>query len=184
MQQIVFFGDSLTAGYRLANPDTQSLPALIQQKIKDANLNYHVVNAGISGDTSASGLDRITGLLNQQIDIFVLALGANDILRNISPTATSRNLQSIITLVKEKFPNVKLLLLGMELPVWVPGIRVSEFRKIFRNLATTNKMAFLPFLLEGVAGIKNYNLPDGVHPIASGYEIIANNVWPVLLPLL
>ncbi|RZL46804.1 MAG: arylesterase [Pedobacter sp.] len=184
MKNIVFFGDSLTAGYGLAKANLESIPALIQNKINNEGLVYHFVNAGVSGDTSAGGLDRVAKVLDQQIDVFVLELGANDILRNISPEATFRNLQSIISIVRDKFPKVKLVLLGMELPMWLPGQRAADFRFIFRKLAEINEMTFIPFLLEGVAGVKHLNLPDGLHPLASGYQIIAAKIWPFIKAIL
>lgn len=182
IKRILFFGDSLTAGYGLSN--NQSFPALIQQKIDILHLPYHVINAGISGDTSAGGKNRIVNLLNQPIDIFVLELGINDILRGITVTDTVNNLQFIIDFVRIKQPDVKLVLLGMELPSFLTGHILTEFRMIFRHLAQKNNMSFVPFLLNGVAGNRLLNLPDGVHPNAKGYEIVASNVWQVLKTVL
>lgn len=182
IKQILFFGDSLTAGYGL--PSSQSFPSLIQQKINVNSLPYKVVNAGLSGETSAGGKSRILNLLNQQTDIFVLELGINDILRGITVAETQSNLQFIVDLVKVKHPNVKILLLGMELPSFLTGYILKDFRMIFRLLADKNKMAFVPFLLNGVAGNRLLNLPDGVHPNAKGYEVVAGNVWEVLKKIL
>jgi len=184
MKRIVFFGDSLTAGYGLHKPDEQSFPALIQRELDAAGLDYRAVNAGMSGDTSASGLSRLSYWLSQPVDVFVLALGANDLIRGLAPLGTQRNLQAIIDQVKVRFPSVKFLLLGMQLPLWVPGQRAAEFRQLYRDLAAKNRMPLLPFLLDGVAGIKHLNMHDGVHPLAEGYQIIASGVWPVLKPLL
>jgi len=184
MKRIVFFGDSLTAGYGLHRPDEQSFPALIQRELDAAGLDYLSVNAGVSGDTSASGLSRLTYWLSLPVDVFVLELGANDLLRGLAPAGTKRNLQAIIDMVKGRFPSVKLLLLGMQLPLWVPGQRAAEFRQLYQDLANKNKISLLPFLLDGVAGIKHLNMHDGVHPLAEGYQIIAAGVWPVLRPLL
>ncbi|MCX2481547.1 arylesterase [Pedobacter sp. MC2016-15] len=184
MKRIVFFGDSLTAGYGLQQPDEQSFPALIQRELNNTGLDYLAVNAGLSGDTSASGLSRLSYWLSEPIDVFVLELGANDLLRGLAPAGTQRNLQAIIDQVKSKFPLAKLLLLGMQLPLWVPGQRAAEFRQLYQDLAMTNKIPFLPFLLDGVAGIKHLNMHDGVHPLAEGYQIIAGRVWRILLPLL
>jgi acyl-CoA thioesterase-1 len=180
LKQILFFGDSLTAGYGLTNPNQDALPALIQQKIDGLGLSYRVVNAGLSGDTSRAGLSRIEGLLNLRTDIFVLALGANDMLRGESAGNTRNNLQQIIDQVKGKHPLAQLVLIGMQLPAWIPGDRAEDFRRMFPALAKANDMAFLPFMLEGVAGIKHLNMYDGVHPLAAGYQIIAENVWQVL----
>lgn len=184
MKRIVFFGDSLTAGYGLHKPDEQSFPALIQRELDAEELDYLAVNAGVSGDTSASGLSRLSYWLSQPLDVFVLALGANDLIRGLAPSGTQRNLQSILDQVKTRFPSVKFLLLGMQLPLWVPGQRAAEFRQLYQDLADKNRIPLLPFLLDGVAGIKHLNMHDGVHPLAEGYRIIAGRVWPVLRPLL
>ncbi|MBB6128982.1 arylesterase [Mucilaginibacter lappiensis] len=184
MHHILFFGDSLTAGYGLKNAKTESLPALVQQKIDADKLPYHVINGGLSGDTSAGGLFRLDYWLNRPIHVFVLELGINDIIRGISPQTTYKNLQAIIDQVKQKYPTVKLALMGMEIPAFVPGSFAAEFRTIFRKLADANQMAFVPFYLAGVAGKPHLNLPDMLHPSAEGYRIIADNVWPVLHGLL
>lgn len=184
LQQIIFFGDSLTAGYGLTNPHEEALPALIQQKIDAHHLSYRVINAGVSGDTSSAGLNRIDKLLDLQTDIFVLALGANDMLRGENAYATRMNLQQIINKVKTRHPAVQLVLIGMQLPAWIPGDRAEEFRQMFPALAKANDMAFLPFMLQGVAGVKHLNMYDGVHPLAAGYQIIATHVWQVLKKIL
>lgn len=184
MKNILFFGDSLTAGYGLLNVSLESLPALIQAKIMAGKLPYHVINAGVSGETSAGGLARIDLLLNKPVDVFVLELGANDILRGIPPQTTANNLQAIVNKVKAKYPQVKMALLGMELPQWIPGAFAGTFRAVFKQVAQANHMAFVPFLLDGVAGVAHLNLRDGLHPTAAGYKIIANNVWPVIRSLL
>ncbi|RYE35818.1 MAG: arylesterase [Sphingobacteriaceae bacterium] len=181
-KNILFFGDSLTAGYGLA--ENQAFPSLIQQKIDLHNLPYKVINAGLSGETSAGGKIRIINLLDQPVDVFVLELGINDILRGITAVETISNLQFIIDFVKIKQPNVKLVLLGMELPSFLTGYILAEFRMVFRNLADKNSMLFMPFLLHGVAGNRLLNLADGVHPNAKGYEIIAGNLWPILKNIL
>lgn len=184
MKRIVFFGDSLTAGYGLSRPDEQSFPALIQMKINASGLDYLTVNAGLSGDTSGSGLDRLEYWIQKPIDIFVLALGANDLIRGLAPSTTRANLQQIIYKVREKYPDVKFLLLGMQLPLWVPGQRAAEFRQLYQDIASENHIRLLPFLLDGVAGISHLNMHDGIHPLAEGYQIIAEKVWPFLVPLL
>jgi acyl-CoA thioesterase-1 len=184
LKNILFFGNSLTAGYGLLNVSLESLPALIQSKILAEKLPYHVINAGVSGETSAGGLARIDLLLNKPIDIFVLELGANDILRGIPPQTTAANLQAIVNKVKAKFPQAKLVLLGMELPAWIPGAFAGAFRAVFSQVASKNQMTLVPFLLDGVAGVAHLNLRDGLHPTAAGYQIIAGKVWPVIRPLL
>jgi acyl-CoA thioesterase-1 len=184
MHNILFFGDSLTAGYGLSNVSVESLPALLQEKINAAGLEYKVINAGVSGETSAGGLSRIGLLLQQPIDVFVLELGANAILRGIPPQRTDANLQGIIDIVKQRYPEAKMLLLGMELPAWIPGALVNDFRMIFREVAQRNYMTLVPFMLDGVAGMKHLNLQDGLHPTAEGYRIIAEKIWPVLQRLI
>ncbi|RYE36618.1 MAG: arylesterase [Sphingobacteriaceae bacterium] len=182
VKTVLFFGDSLTAGYGLTQ--NQAIPALIQQKIDSQNLAYKVVNAGLSGETSAGGKARIVSLQYQNIDVFVLELGINDILRGITPAETVSNLQFIIEFVRIKYPAVKLVLLGMELPSFFTGHTLNEFRMVFRHLAEKNELLFMPFLLHGVAGNRLLNMADGVHPNAKGYEIIAGNLWPILKTIL
>jgi acyl-CoA thioesterase-1 len=178
MKTILFFGNSLTAGYGL-DPG-ESFPALLQQQIDSLQLPYKVVNAGNSGETSSGGKNRIDWLLRQPIDVFVLELGANDGLRGIPVKETKQNLQVIIDKVKAKYPEAKLVLLGMEIPPNMGGQYAAEFRVIFRQLATKNDMAFVPFLLEGVGGMRALNQADGIHPTAAGHKILARNVWEVL----
>lgn len=184
MKNILFFGDSLTAGYGLANVSLDSLPALLQAKIMHEKLPYHVINAGVSGETTTGGLARIDLLLDRPIDVFVLELGANDILRGMSPQITGRNLQAIVDKVNSRYPNCRKLLLGMEIPAWIPGPFASAFRTVFRSVADDNQMALVPFLLDGVAGMPHLNLRDGFHPSAEGYRVIAEKIWPVLRELL
>ena len=176
---ILFFGNSLTAGYGLEDAD-QAFPAVIQRKIDSLNLPYKVVNAGLSGETTAGGVNRINWLLKQPIDIFVLELGANDGLRGIPVTETKKNLQSILDTVKARYPEAKRILLGMEVPPNMGGKYVAEFRLIFREIAEKNNLPLVPFMLEGVAGNVNLNLRDGIHPTGEGYKIVAENVWDVL----
>jgi acyl-CoA thioesterase I len=183
LKSILFFGNSLTAGYGLDDP-AEAFPALIQKKIDSLNLPYKVINAGLSGETTAGGTNRIDWLLKQKIDIFVLELGANDGLRGIAPAETSRNLQLIVDKVKAKYPEAKQVLLGMEVPPNMGGTYASEFRVIFRQIAEKNDMVFVPFMLDGVAGNPQLNLRDGIHPTAKGYEIVANNVWSELKDVL
>lgn len=180
MQQILFFGDSLTAGYGLANSSTESFPALIGEKIKAAGLPYEIINAGLSGDTTSGGLGRIDYWLSSKIAVFVLELGINDIRRGVAPGTIALNLQAIINKVKAKYPGAKLVMLGMEIPAFLGGQTAIEFSAMYRKLAEANQMALVPFLLEGVAGKKHLNLWDRVHPSAEGYKVVAELVWPVL----
>ena len=184
MKNILFFGDSLTAGYGLRSAATESFPALICQKINEAKLNYQVINAGLSGDTSAGGLNRLSYWLNSPVEVLVLELGINDVIRRVPPQTTLNNLQAITDTVKGKYPAVKIALMGMQLPAIIPSPNVAAFRGIFHTLAVKNKMTLVPFFLEGVAGNPRFNLPDRLHPNAEGYKIIADKVWPVLKELL
>ncbi len=182
VKTILFFGNSLTAGYGV-EPEN-AFPALIGDKIDSLNLPYKVVNAGLSGETTAGGKNRIQWVLKSPCDIFVLELGANDGLRGIEVKETSQNLQSIIDLVKARNPDVKLVLTGMEVPPNMGRSYSADFHSIFPGLAKKNNMAFVPFLLEGVAGNPELNQGDGIHPTEKGHEILAENVWMVLKPLL
>jgi len=184
MQNILFFGDSLTAGYGLGSAATESFPALLAQKIKAENLPYQVINAGVSGDTTTGGLARLNYWLNQPIAVFVLELGINDILRGVPPHTIAKNLQAIIDQVKVRYPQAKLALLGMEIPEFLAGATAIAFSAIYHKLAESNQMAFVPFLLEGVSGRKHLNLWDRIHPSAAGYQIVAELVWPVLRKIL
>lgn len=175
---ILFFGNSLTAGYGL-EPD-QAFPALIQDRIDSLNLPYKVVNAGVSGETSAGGRSRIDWLLKNPVDVFVLELGANDGLRGIDPDETYKNLQAIIEKVREKNPDAKIILAGMQIPPNMGQKYSQRFREVFIKLAQEENVALIPFLLDGVAGNRDLNLEDGIHPTAEGQKILANNVWDVL----
>ncbi len=174
-------GDSLTAGYGL-DPN-EAFPALIQRKIRSLGWDFEVVNAGLSGETSAGGLRRIDWLLRRRIDVLVLALGGNDGLRGISPDLTRQNLQSILDRARGKYPAVKIAIAGMQIPPNLGQDYTSRFRAIFPDLAVANKALLIPFLLEGVGGKPDSNQPDGIHPTAQGHTIIAENVWKVLEPL-
>lgn len=182
LKTIIFFGNSLTAGYGVE--PAEAFPALIQEKIDSLSLPYKVVNAGLSGETTSGGKNRVSWILKNRCDVFVLELGANDGLRGIPVTETAKNLQVIIDQVKAKNPQVKLVLTGMEVPPNMGGKYASDFHDVFPALAKKNKMAFVPFLLEGVAGITNLNQSDGIHPTVEGHKILAKNVWKVLEQIL
>lgn len=179
---ILCFGNSLTAGLGLKS--TEAFPALIQNKIDSLGYDYKVVNAGLSGETTASGKNRINWVLKQNVDIFILELGANDGLRGIPLTETRQNLQDIIDTVKSKNPNTSIILAGMQIPPNMGQDYTSQFRNIFPKLAQKNDIALIPFLLEGVAGNPDLNQSDGIHPTAEGYEIVSDNVWKVLKNIL
>ncbi len=176
---ILFFGDSLTAGYGLDDP-SQAFPGVIQHMIDSLKLPYSVVNAGVSGETTAGGLGRIDWILRQKVDVFVLELGANDGLRGIPVDETSKNLQAIVDKVKTKYPDAKLVMVGMQVPPSLGPAYVSAFKDIFPKVARENKMALVPFLLAGVGGDPKLNQPDGIHPTAAGAKIAAGNVWSIL----
>ena len=179
---ILFFGNSLTAGMGL--DQNEGFPAVIQEKIDSLGMEYNVVNAGLSGETTASGSNRVDWVLNQEVDIFVLELGANDGLRGIPLEETRKNLQKIIDVVREKNPDVKIVLAGMQIPPNLGPEYTSDFKRIFPELVEKNNIEFIPFLLEGVAGRPELNQEDGIHPTAEGQEIVAKNVWEVLKPIL
>lgn len=187
---ILFFGDSLTAGYQL--PASAAFPNLIQQRLDAQQLPYRTFNYGISGDTSAGGRLRVgAALARQPVDVFVLALGANDGLRGIPVRETTQNLQDILDHVHRAHPQAQRVLVGLEFPFDLGplgGHRLAryaqEFKALFRQLAEKNSLPFVPFLLQGVLGQRHLNLPDGVHPNAEGHKVLADNVWAVLGPLL
>ena len=181
-QTIVILGDSLAAGYGLDL--TESFPALLQKKVDEAGLKFSVVNAGISGDTSAGGLRRIDWLLKRKVDALVLELGGNDGLRGIPVAATRTNLQAIIDRTKQKYPQVQVIVAGMQMPSNMGVDYTAAFAKIFPDLAKANHASLVPFLLEGVGGKPELNLPDMIHPTAEGQKIVAENVWKVLKPVL
>jgi acyl-CoA thioesterase-1 len=179
---ILFFGDSLTAGYGLA-PD-QAFPALIEEHCKKNGTPCKAINAGLSGETSAGGLSRIDWILRQPIDVFLLELGANDGLRGLPLDQTKKNLQAIIDKVKAKYPNVKIVIAGMLVPPNMGPDYTKSFQKIFPELAKKNNATLIPFLLEDVAGYEKLNLGDGIHPNEEGHKIVAANVYEVIGPLL
>jgi acyl-CoA thioesterase-1 len=180
---ILFFGDSLTAGYGLDDP-SEAFPGVVQNKVDSAKLPYKVINAGVSGETSAGGKGRIAWTLKQKVDIFVLELGANDGLRGIPVSETTENLQAIIDTVKVKYSHAKIVLLGMQVPPNMGADYAADFKAMFPVLAAKNKIALVPFLLKGVGGVPSLNQHDGIHPTAKGAKIVADNVWQVLKGML
>lgn len=190
MKNIVFFGDSLTAGYGL--PAADSFPARIQEKLAAAGLPYRALNYGVSGETSAGGRQRLPSVLARQApDVFVLALGANDGLRGIPIRETVANLRFMLAEVRRQFPAAQLVLAGLEFPfdlgpLGVPGLSryAQDFSALFRTLAEAEGVPFIPSLLAGVLGRPTLNLADRVHPNAAGQRLLAANVWAVLEPLL
>jgi acyl-CoA thioesterase-1 len=181
---LLFFGDSLTAGYGLPDPDTQAYPAQIQRKIDAEHLPWHVVNAGLSGETSAGGLRRVDWVLRQKVDLFVLELGGNDGLRGTAPAETESNLQGIIDRVRSRYPAARIILAGMRMPSNLGPEYTAAFRSIYPDLAKKDGLALIPFLLDGVAGHPELNQADGIHPTPPGENIIADEVWKTIRPML
>ncbi|RRB05026.1 arylesterase [Larkinella rosea] len=179
---ILFFGNSLTAGYGL--DPAEAFPALIGEKAKAAGFDYQVINAGVSGETTAGGKSRISWVMNKPVDVFVLELGANDGLRGIPLDASKKNLQAIIDTVKLKSPQAQIVIAGMHIPPNLGPDYSGQFYRIFIDLSRKNKAALIPFLLDDVAGIPKLNQADGIHPTAEGHKIVTENVWKVLEPLL
>ena len=179
---ILCFGNSLTAGMGLNVED--AFPAVLQQKLDSLGLRYKVVNAGVSGETTAGGKNRAAWILNQKVDIFILELGANDGLRGISPAETKNNLQAIIDVVREKNADTEIILAGMQMPPNLGEEYTTKFKNIFPELADENNVKLIPFILENVAGIPELNQADGIHPTVEGQKILAENVWEVLEDIL
>lgn len=179
---ILFFGNSITAGYQLAVE--QAFPAVIQRRLDSLDYNYRVVNAGLSGETTAGGKSRIDWVLRTVPDIFVLELGANDGLRGLPLEETPKNLQGIIDSVKKVNPDVQVIIAGMQVPPNLGQTYTSGFSEIFPTVAQANEAILIPFILDGVAGIPELNLDDGIHPTPQGHQIVAETVWRYLSPLL
>lgn len=179
---ILCFGNSITAGYGL-DPDL-AYPTVLEQILDDKGYNYKVINAGLSGETSAGGLTRIDWVLQNKIDVFILELGANDGLRGLPLIQTKSNLQSIIQKVKKKYPDAQIVIAGMMVPPNMGKDYATEFSYVFNELATENDAILIPFLLDGVGGKPELNLPDGIHPNIEGHKIVAQNVYNVLKEML
>ncbi len=183
MITILALGDSLTDGFGLSRKE--AYPALIAEKMRGANYRFEVINAGSSGDTTADGLQRLPQLLRgKKIDILILALGINDAFRGVPIEEMRSNLQAIIDRTRARHPNVSIVIAGMQLPLASREGYVRAFGEIFGALAEKNQAALIPYLLEGVGGDPNLNLPDLIHPNAAGQRILADNVWRVLEPIL
>ncbi|HYE94684.1 MAG TPA: arylesterase [Rubricoccaceae bacterium] len=182
---VVFFGNSLTAGYGLADPDVEAFPARIEEKAEAAGLPVRVVNAGVSGETSAGGLRRVDWVLDgDEPDVFVLELGANDGLRGLDPAAMQANLEGILEKVRAKHPEARLVVAGMEAPPNYGLDYTARFRAVFPAVARRFDAALIPFLLEGVGGVRSLNQGDRVHPTAEGHRRMAETAWRTLAPIL
>jgi acyl-CoA thioesterase-1 len=179
---ILFVGTSLTAGYGLDPAD--AYPARIQEKLDAAGLRYRVVNAGVSGETSAGARRRIDWLMAQPVSILVVETGANDGLRGLDPQDARANIQAIFDRAKRQVPPPRLMLIGMAAPPNLGSRYARAFSLIYPELARENGAVLVPFLLEGVAGIPRLNLPDGVHPTPEGHRMMADTVWRYLQPML
>lgn len=183
LPRVVCLGTSLTAGFGLDDPD-QAWPALVQAKIDAMGLRYKVVNAGVSGETSAGALRRMDWLLKEKAAVLVVETGANDGLRGQDPVATRANVQAILERARKQSPPPKVVLAGMMAPPNLGASYTQAFRTLFPELAKANGAALVPFLLDGVAGVPRLNQADGIHPNPEGHRIVAENVWRVLNPLL
>jgi acyl-CoA thioesterase-1 len=179
---IFIVGDSIAAGHGV-DPE-EAFPGLIRHRINEKKLPFEVVNAGVSGDTTAGGVRRMPWLLKRKMDVLVLELGGNDGLRGITPKETKANLEKIIDLAREKNPDVQIILAGMQMPQNMGEEYTREYREAFPAVAKGKQVKLIPFLLEGVGGKADLNLPDRIHPNPAGHKIIADTVWAVLQPLL
>lgn len=181
---VLFFGTSLTAGYGLEEEDS-AFPAVIREKIDSAGFDYRVVSAGVPGETSAAGLRRIGWVLDRDdVGVVVLELGANDGLRGQDPDALRTNLGAAIDSVRAHAPDAAIVLAGMEAPPNLGPRYTEEFRSVFREVARSDDVALVPFLLDGVAGVPELNQDDRIHPTPAGHRLVAENVWAVLEPVL
>jgi acyl-CoA thioesterase I len=180
---IIFFGDSLTAGYGLENVKSGYV-SLVQQRMDSLGLDYHAVNAGLSGETSAGGNERVDWVIRTPVDIFVLELGGNDALRGVQTEETLKNLGSIITKVKTKYPEAKVVLAGMQAPPNMGQAYTQKFSAMYPNLAKEHGATLIPFILANVGGIPDLNQGDRIHPNEKGQYILRENVWKVMAPLL
>ena len=181
-KSLVVLGDSLSAGFGVDL--SEAWPARIQEKIREAGLPWKLVNAGLSGDTSAGGLRRLDWILRRPVDALLLELGSNDGLRGLPLEATRTNLQTVIERTRAKYPKVRIVLAGMKMPENLGEAYTRQFESLYRDLAATNKVTLIPFLLDGVGGRAELNLPDQIHPNAEGHRRVATNVWKVLQPVL
>lgn len=175
---ILFFGNSLTAGYGIEQDDAFS--GLTQARIDSLGLNYRVINGGLSGETTAGGLSRLDWFLEDEPAIFVLELGGNDGLRGILPSESKKNLLAIIDKVRTKYPDTKIILAGMQIPPNMGQEYTDEFKGIYPEVAAEKNVTLIPFLLEGVAGNPDLNLPDGIHPTEAGHKIVFETIWTTL----
>lgn len=181
MKRILVLGDSLSDGFRLNREE--AYPAILADKLREAGLEFEILNASASGGTTDGGLRRLPPHLKHRIDILILELGINDAFQGRSIASIESNLQAIIDQVRSRNPNVRIVIAGMQLPQYTADDYVSAFGKMYVDLAAKNDAALVPYLLEGVGGNPLLNLPDRIHPNAAGQRILAENVWRVLQPI-
>ena len=179
---LLVLGDSLAAGYGV--DPSESYPAVLQKWLQAMRLPVDVANAGVSGDTTAGGLRRLDWQLRRRIDVLLVALGGNDGLRGIAPASTRSNLLAIVAKARARYPDVAILIAGMQMPPNMGAEYTREFRDVFPAVAREAKATLVPHLLEGVGGKPEFNQPDLIHPTPRGHEIVASNVWQVLEPVL
>ena len=175
---ILFFGNSLTAGYGI-DPE-ESFAGRIQTRLDSLKKEFRVINGGLSGETTAGGLSRLDWFLEEEPYLFVLELGGNDGLRGIALTETKKNLLAIVDKVQAKYPNTKIILAGMQIPPNMGQEYTEEFKAIYPAVAKEKNIELIPFLLEGVAGNPDLNLPDGIHPTAEGHRLVMETLWPYI----
>ena len=181
-KNILIFGDSITAGYGV-DPE-QAFPSILQQKIDSAGLHFKVINGGLSGETSAGGLRRISWVLQRKVDIMILELGGNDGLRGIELQSTKNNLQQIITTAQTKDPNIQIIIAGMQVPPNLGIEYTNEFVNLYIDLAEENNLPLIPLILDAVGGYEEFMQPDKIHPNAEGHLIVAETVWKTLFPII
>lgn len=179
---ILIFGDSITAGYGLEKD--QAFPAILQEKIDSVGLNYEVINGGLSGETSAGGARRINWVLQRKVDLMILELGGNDGLRGIDLTSTKQNLQTIIDRALEKYPDMEIIIAGMQVPPNLGIEYTQEFVNLYPDLAKENNLPLIPMILDKVGGYDEYMLADQIHPNAQGHKIVADTIWETLYPII
>lgn len=179
---ILCFGDSLTGGYGLAR--NQAYPALLTEKIRALSFRADVINAGVSGDTTAYALRRLPQFLRHRVDIMIIELGINDAFRGVPVETIRGNLQAIIDQTRGKWPNVQIIIAGMQVPLFANDPYVLAFSQMFGELAEKNHATLIPFFLEGVGGDPSLNQSDRIHPNAAGQRVLAQTVWRALEPVL
>ena len=179
---LLVLGDSIAAGYGV--DATESFPAILQEKLDAANARYEVVNAGLSGDTTSGGLRRMNWLLRRKIDILLIELGGNDGLRGVDPGTTRSNLEKIIDRAQQEYPDILIVLAGMQMPQNMGEEYTAAFQQLFPEVAKARKVHLIPFLLAGVGADPEMNQPDMIHPNPKGHQRVARNVWEILEPLI